>query len=391
MKSWKNDPRSGTNPIFNDNRVKLGTFGTNGGGVAMTKVREAAEVSWSGVINAALLADRAGIEALVPFARWKGYVEAKPNHRTGVAFDCYTWEAGQGQATRNVSVFTTSHVPTIHPVLAAKQCATIDNITGGRFGLNVVAGWNQPELEMFGAPMREHDDRYDQAAEWLEVLKRLWTCDEAFDFEGHYYRLSRAISLPHPIQRPFPPIMNAGGSKKGQHFAARHADMAFIIIQRDDPESCREQIDSYRELARREYDREIQFWSYGYVVQADTRKEAEGYLHYYVIENGDEEAVDGWTKLQGLNTEIAPPDVLRELRNRFKAGAGGFPLVGTPDDITARLELLSKSGLDGILLSWVDYEDGLRKFCAEVMPRLEQAGLRKRFMPKDDVPAGHAD
>jgi FMNH2-dependent dimethyl sulfone monooxygenase len=383
MKSWKDDPRSETNAIFNDNQLKLGTFGTNGGGVAMTKVREAAEVSWSRVIDAALLADRAGIEALVPFARWKGYVEAKPNHRTGIAFDCYTWAAGQGQVTRNASVFTTSHVPTIHPVLAAKQCATIDHITGGRFGLNVVAGWNRPELEMFGAPMREHDDRYDQAAEWLEVLKRLWTCDEAFDFNGHYYRLSKAISLPHPVQRPFPPIMNAGGSKKGQHFAAKHADMAFVIIQRDDLESCRDQIDAYRDLARREYYREIQFWSYGYVVQADTRKEAEDYLHHYVIENGDEEAVDGWTRLQGLNTEIAPPDVLRELRNRFKAGAGGFPLVGTADDITARLQQLSKSGFDGILLSWVDYEDGLRKFRAEVMPRLEQVGLRKRFTLND--------
>ena len=380
MKSWKDDPRSETNPIFNDNTLKLGTFGTNGGGVAMTKVPEAAEVSWRKVINAALLADSAGIEALVPFARWKGYVEAKPDHRTGVAFDCYTWAAGQGQATRHAGVFATSHVPTIHPALAAKQCATIDHITGGRFGLNVVAGWNRPELEMFGAPMREHDDRYDQAAEWLEVLKRLWTSNSAFDFEGHYYRLSRAISLPLPVQRPFPPIMNAGGSKKGQHFAAKHADMAFIIIQKDDLHTCREQIEAYRELARRGYGREIQVWSYGYVVQADSQKDAEDYFRYYVVENGDEEAVDGWTKLQGLNTELAPPHVLRELRNRFKAGAGGFPLVGTPDDITVRLQQLSKGGLDGILLSWVDYEDGLRKFSAEVMPRLEQAGLRKRFM-----------
>jgi alkanesulfonate monooxygenase SsuD/methylene tetrahydromethanopterin reductase-like flavin-dependent oxidoreductase (luciferase family) len=136
-------------------------------------------------------------------------------------------------------------------------------------------------------------------------------------------------------------------------------------------------------LARGEYNREIQVWSYGYVVQADTRKEAEDYLHHYVIENGDEEAVDGWTRLQGLNTEIAPSDVLRELRNRFKAGAGGFPLVGTADDITARLQQLSKSGLDGMLLSWVDYEDGLRKFCAEVLPWLEQVGLRKRFTLND--------
>lgn len=75
----------------------------------------------------------------------------------------------------------------------------------------------------------------------------------------------------------------------------------------------------YRIFAdHREYAREIQVWSYGYVVQAESRKDAEDYFRYYVIENGDEEAVDGWTKLQGLNTELAPPHVLTELRNRFK-------------------------------------------------------------------------
>jgi hypothetical protein len=57
MKSWKDDPRSETNPIFSDNPFKLGTFGTNGGGVAMTKVPESTEVSWRKVIGAALLAE----------------------------------------------------------------------------------------------------------------------------------------------------------------------------------------------------------------------------------------------------------------------------------------------------------------------------------------------
>ena len=64
---------------------------------------------------------------------------------------------------------TTSHVPTVHPVMAAKQATTVDHISNGRFALNVVCGWFRPELEMFGAPLMEHDMRYEYAAEWVET------------------------------------------------------------------------------------------------------------------------------------------------------------------------------------------------------------------------------
>ena len=57
-------------------------------------------------------------------------------------------------------VFATSHVPTVHPIFAAKQAATIDNISSGRFGLNVVCGWFKPEIEMFGMDQLDHDERY---------------------------------------------------------------------------------------------------------------------------------------------------------------------------------------------------------------------------------------
>ncbi|HEX7954464.1 MAG TPA: LLM class flavin-dependent oxidoreductase, partial [Burkholderiales bacterium] len=234
MKSWRDDPRTETNPLFNGNRMKLGLFGLNGIGISMTKVPEALNGDWSASVRASKVADQAGIEALVPYARWKGYVEEEPEHRSGIALDCYTWAAATGQATTQSAVFTTSHVPTIHPILAAKQCATIDHISGGRLALNVVAGWNRPELEMFGAAMREHDDRYAQAGEWIELLRRLWTEDKAFDYEGSYYRVSKAISLPKPVQQPFPPIMNAGGSDRGREFAAKYADIAFVIVKADD-------------------------------------------------------------------------------------------------------------------------------------------------------------
>ena len=78
--------------------------------------------------------------------------------------------------------------------MAAKQATTIDHVTGGRFALNIVTGWNRPEIEMFGSPMMEHNDRYECAAEWLHIIKQLWTRDEPFDFEGGSTTSRRAIS-----------------------------------------------------------------------------------------------------------------------------------------------------------------------------------------------------
>ena len=100
--------------------------------------------------------------------------------------------------------------------MAAKQATTVDHITNGRFALNIVCGWFTPELEMFGVPQMEHDTRYDHAAEWVEVMKLLWSREEDFDYEGKFIRVNKGFAMPKPIQKPFPALMNAGGSEKGR-------------------------------------------------------------------------------------------------------------------------------------------------------------------------------
>ena len=159
--------------------------------------------------------------------------------------------------------------------MAAKQAAAIDHISNGRFALNIVTGWNRPEIEMFGTPMMEHDDRYECAVEWLQVIKQLWTRDDMFDFEGRFFHIKKGYLEPKPIQQPFPPVMNAGGSEKGQHFAAKYCDMVYVVFGSHDFDKCKAKVDAYRNLARKEYGRELQVWSYAYVVQGDTEKEAQ--------------------------------------------------------------------------------------------------------------------
>ena len=372
------DTRRRLNPLFNDNKLKLGLFGVNvSNGCAITTAEDRHTVSWPTNLAIAQTADKYGYEAMVPVARWRGF--GGESNFNGTNFETYTWAAGLGQATQNICVLTTSHVPTIHPIVAAKQATTVDHITNGRFALNIVCGWFTPELEMFGVPQMEHDTRYDHAAEWVEVMKLLWSREEDFDYEGKFIRVNKGFAMPKPIQKPFPALMNAGGSEKGRHFAAKHCDIAFVVLTSHNLDEGRAQIDAFRRLAREEYGREIQIWGNGYVVHGGTQKEAEAELNRYVMEKGDEPAVERLMKVIGLQSHVFPTHVLDWFRFHLKAGWGGYPLVGTPDHIVSELERLSDIGFDGILLSWVDYLAGLERWNKEVMPLVEQAGLRQRL------------
>ncbi|EUB99905.1 luciferase family protein [Rhizobium sp. CF080] len=367
------------NPLFGPNRLKIGIFGTNGKGSAQTLVPEIFKPTWKNVIDTARIADEAGYEAIVAYARWKGYIQGRVDHPAGIILDPFTYAAGVAQATSHAAIFATSHAPTIHPIAAAKQCATIDIISNGRLVLNVVAGWNKPELEMFGAPLKEHSERYEHLAEWLGIIKRLWTESEELDHEGNFFKIIRGMSMPKPIQRPYPPIMSAGGSQTGRRFACENADICFLLLHSEDPAEWRKQIDAYKRFGREEFGREVQVWTYAPMVQRDTLAEADAYLDYYAVQNEDRDSIDGWIAGNAATAQGMSPETLQKLRLSFAAGGGGTRLVGTAESIAERLHQLSDAGLDGILFTWVDFRDGLARFNRDVMPILEQRGLRQPF------------
>jgi dimethylsulfone monooxygenase len=147
------------NPLYSANRLKLGVFGANvSNGCAATTAPGHLEMTWPNSRDIAVTADRAGFEALVPVARWRGF--GGVTNYNGTCFQTLAWAAGMGASTEHMAVFSTTHVPTIHPIVAAKQCTTVDHLTGGRFALNVVCGWFEPELRMFGLHGMDHDARY---------------------------------------------------------------------------------------------------------------------------------------------------------------------------------------------------------------------------------------
>lgn len=373
------DPRQssrGANPLYNGRKLKLGTFGSNlrGGCAIMTTAEGILQADWPSTLMIAKLADEMEFEAVVPVGRWRGYGGTTNFH--GPSFEPYSWAAGIGGATKYPCIFVTSHVGTIHPVMAAKQGVTIDHITGGRFALNIVAGWYAAEMEMFGVPLLDHDSRYEMAAEWIEIVRRLWTEEREFDYDGRYYQIKKGYMQPKPLQKPFPVLMNAGGSEKGRHYAARYCDLAFVALGTDDPSGAASKIRSYRELARKDYARDINIWSYAYVVQADTQREAEQYFDYCVNRCGDWEAAKNLAGILGMNERTMSPDDLSAAMAHLIAGWGGYPLIGTKEAIVEGLLKLSRMGLDGVLLSWPRYIDDMRRFQQETLPLLKQSGLR---------------
>jgi alkanesulfonate monooxygenase SsuD/methylene tetrahydromethanopterin reductase-like flavin-dependent oxidoreductase (luciferase family) len=372
----KRDRRE-SNPVFSTRKLKFGTFQTNlDSGCVMSDLDGRLDINWPNTVALAKLADEMEFEALVPVARWTGFGGA--NNPQGPGFETYTWAAGIAASTQRSGVISTSHVILNHPIIAAKQSAVIDHISNGRFTLNIVCGWNPPEMEMFNTPLQGHEERYACAEEWITIVRRLWTEDETFDFSGKFYKINKGYMQPKPLQGPHPAIMNAGASERGRHFACKHADMVYTVIRNPDPEANRAHVASYKKLAREEYGREIQVWSLANIVQGETEREAHDFYNYYVHEKGDWVAALNVVDAMAaeINERHYSPDLRKAMAERFVSGWGGHNIIGTKEQVVDGLIKLSEMGLDGTLLAFPRYEAGMREFRDVTLPLVKQAGLR---------------
>ena len=362
-------------PIFNQNRLKLGFFSPNcSSGMAVTKVDERWDNSWDNNIALAKLADEAGIEFLLPIARWIGYGGETDFH--GSVLETVTWATGLLAHTSRINVFATVHTAFIHPCVAAKQLATADQLGKGRLGLNVVAGWNKPEYDSFGVDLPgAHADRYALAQEWFDYVRAVWDHDGPFDWNGTYFRGKGIYAFPRPFDGT-PPIMNAAGSAEGRDFAVRNANFLFCISI--DLDQSAPEVAAIKAKGSA-LGREVGAFTLSHVVCRPTRKEADDYYRWYSQENADWGAVDNLMALQGLHAQSFPAEALKTMRARFAAGHGTYPLIGDPDTIADEMARITAAGFAGTTLSFVDYVREFPFFRDEVLPRLERKGLRQPF------------
>jgi probable F420-dependent oxidoreductase len=124
--------------------------------------------------------------------------------------------AGKTRALRLIS--SVMILPHRNPVVTAKMLATIDVLSGGRVTVGVGVGWMREEFEALGAP--DFDRRGAASDEYIRIFKTLWTQDPA-SFQGEFYRFASIRCLPHPVQKPHPPIWIGGHSKAALRRVAR--------------------------------------------------------------------------------------------------------------------------------------------------------------------------
>ena len=286
-----------TNPMRGPNRFKLGVFSANcDGGLTMSLAPERWRADWDDIAAMCQIADRAGMEFILPVAKWRGY-QGKANIY-GKSFETLTHGAAIGALTKQICVFSTIHVPLVTPAFAAKALATIDHVTHGRAGLNIVCGWNQEEFDLHGVTI-EQDARYEHGLEWYQVWSRMLEGGPEFDWDGRFFKLRRLETNPVSVQRPRPLVMSAGFSPKGRDFAAQAADALFTTMTELDQAPA--MLANVAQHAGK-YGRQLPVYAMGHVVCRPTRKEAEDFFHYFAEELADDEGQAYYRRQRGTTT-----------------------------------------------------------------------------------------
>lgn len=117
-----------------------------------------------------------------------------------------------------------------HPVVLAKEVATLDLLSDGRFELGIGAGWHQSEYEQAGLPFDKPGTRISRLEEALHIIKQFFT-QETVSFAGNHYTVTNLQAAPKPVQRPHPPVFIGGGGKRLLTLAAREADIIGLHLK----------------------------------------------------------------------------------------------------------------------------------------------------------------
>ncbi len=329
---------------------------------------KADQADWTFAANRAigLAAEQAGFDFLFPVSRWRSIGGDIDYH--GKSLETMTWAAAMLASTTRIQIFSTVHVPAFNPLVAAKMGASLDHIGNGRWGINIVSGWNRSEFEMMGIEMLEHGKRYQRSEDFIKILKGLWTAPPGtFNFESEFYTVRHGYVMPMPSAQPHPPIVNAGSSLQAREMVARQCDWAFVCpVSMDDATALAADFKA-RAAA---HQRQVKVVCMVLPVWAASRAEAEA-ERQRVIEQMDTVAVRNWA--DGVGMESGSFD--RQTLETFAFGAGSLPLLGTADDIAEQIADLYRRGMDGVLMSYMDYLGDTRRFGVEIVPRLRALGV----------------
>ena len=364
--------------MYNDNALKIGLFGANcSSGRSATTVPERWSASWEDCLALAKLGDEAGLDFMLPIARWKGYGGITDFH--GATLETITWAVGLLCATKRMTVFGTVHAPLFHPLIAAKEFVTADHIGQGRVGVNIVVGWNEGEFDMFGVQQREHDMRYDYAQEWVDIVKQAWQREDTFDFNAKFFDIKAARAFPKPYGGNAAADDERGLVRRWTSLRVTQLRCILRGERRNAAVACRKRSEGrrgqdcrkdsrprHRTLHRRTGDLPPDTKGSRRLLSARQHRQCRLGRHRRHAGEQEHDAADH------------APEGIRSQTPLFR-GNGRRRLsltVGTPDKVADELATISQAGMHGIGLSFVNFLNEVPYFCDEVLPRLERKGVR---------------
>jgi alkanesulfonate monooxygenase len=298
--------------------------------------------------------------------------------------------------TRNVAPLIALRAGYCNPVLSAKMFATLDQLSGGRLCVNLIAGINDDDTRADGIADTKAV-RYEKMDEEVQIMKRLWTRNEPINFDGRHYQVNSQIE-PKPVQQPHPPFFLGGGSEQALEISAKHSSVH--LFWGDRPSGIREKIADLRARAQR-YGREqhLEFGMRLQIICADSEEEAWSHAYRLIGAATDiqpanmrmnKNALEGirrtseanrqvWQLLEesGEDMKLAPH--LWAGISKVRAGAG-IAVVGDPAQVAATLEEFVDAGCTSFCLSGYPHAQAARIFAEKVLPLFE--GRITKMLPR---------
>jgi dimethylsulfone monooxygenase len=330
-----------------------------------------------------LQAEALGFDLVFGLAQWmpKGGYGGETHFRE-VSLDSFITTAALSAITQRILLISTIHVlyGPWHPLHLAKIGATLDHISGGRWGVNLVTGHIADEARMFGQTREEHDARYTRAAEFVDILDQLWRTDANVTIEGKHWTLNDAYVSPRPLHgRPI--LINATGSKAGFAFGAKYSDFVFIPspvgVQLEPTLAALPEFTSGLRAAAAAEGREVRAIINPTIVSATTDELAQA-RYAEIRASEDTVAADNFNARMSPKTGSSDAHAWskHERQAGERAVGGNMHLVGSPQTIVDGFLRLRDAGCGGVQLTFFDFEKDLAHFGTHILPLMREAGLR---------------
>lgn len=371
------------------NGLQLGCFFPNGrtGAVFSDELAERnPPFGPASLLGLATACERLGLDFLLIADGWVGMdrLSERLEHASPM-FNSPLLSAAISAVTEHIGIISTLHTENHHPAHVARMGGTLDALSDGRWGWNIVT--DQPnQAALFGLEPTEHDRRYEVAEEFTELVKTLWSSDEPIEHAGEHYRSKGRIKAPRPIQQPRPLLVNAAASPAGMAFASRHCDALMTSAPDTDHVRCvRGVLDGLVEQAGRKPD------DVGLLVTAKclvrpTQAEADAEWRRIEERINLDVCIDQMMTMYSgdaaMPARLADVD-LREKARRMGSGEWFNPLIGSPERVAADIIALHEAGADGVVLQFLLWGDDDVAAFADVLPHLERAGIWRRPETRD--------